>query len=143
MPTIDFKNAAMRHYKDADFLFDKKRYANADHLYGLAAECALKAVMVGLDSSIAEITTGDLINQADKKHIDKLWDHFRIFLQNRSASVYLSCVSIHRNPFSSWQIADRYKNEKLFIKNTVLPHKAAVNNHIANLLATARIDGIL
>jgi hypothetical protein len=142
MMTVDFKNAAMRHAKDADLLFDKKRYANADHFYGLAAECALKAVMVGLDPSIIN-TKGDLKDQSDRKHIDKLWNHFRIFIQNRNTSIYLSCLSTHNNPFSSWQIDDRYKNEKLFIKNNVLPHKTVVNSQITNLLATARMDGIL
>lgn len=44
----DFKNAYERHQKDAEILFDKKRYTNADQFYGLSAECALKAVIVGL-----------------------------------------------------------------------------------------------
>jgi len=82
----DFKNAYDRHQKDAEILFDKKRYANADQLYGLAAECALKAVMVGLDPALAN-QDGDLVNQGDKKHIDKLWGHFRFFLSGRSAIV--------------------------------------------------------
>lgn len=139
----DFKNATVRHSKDADLLFDKKRYANADHLYGLAAECALKGVMVGLDHSIVEPLTGDLKNKPDKKHIDKLWDHFRFFIQNRNAPIYLNCLSNPNNPFSNWKVDDRYKSERLFIKANVLPHKTVVNNQIANLLTTARVNGIL
>lgn len=42
----DFFNAHQRHWKDAELLYKEKRWANADHLYGLSAECGLKAVMV-------------------------------------------------------------------------------------------------
>lgn len=42
----DFLDANARHQHDADLLFDRQRWANADHLYGLAAECGLKRLMV-------------------------------------------------------------------------------------------------
>ena len=137
----DFKNAYERHQKDAEILFDKKRYANADHLYGLAAECALKAVMVGLDPALAN-QDGDLVNQGDKKHIDKLWGHFRLFLSGRNAPTYLAHVS-NSNPFSNWRIEDRYANQKTFIKINVLPHKQALGSSVANLVAHARSQGKL
>jgi hypothetical protein len=57
----DYKNAACRHYEDAEILFKQLRWANADQLYGLAAECGLKAVMVGLGARTK--SSGDL-----KKH---------------------------------------------------------------------------
>jgi len=47
MPT-DFRDAAERHFEDAGYLEAGNRPANADHLFGLSAECALKAVMQGL-----------------------------------------------------------------------------------------------
>lgn len=137
----DFKNAYERHQKDAEILFDKKRYANADQLYGLSAECALKAVMVGLDPALAD-QNGDLINQGDKKHIDKLWGHFRLFLSGKSASSYLAHLPTS-NPFSNWRIDDRYANQKFFVKNNVLPHKQAVDSSVATLVAYARSEGKL
>ncbi len=42
---IDFLDAAGRHRADAELLFEHGRWPNADQLYGLAAECGLKAVM--------------------------------------------------------------------------------------------------
>lgn len=137
----NFKNAYFRHQKDADDLFANKRYANADHLYGLAAECALKAVMIGLDSSLVD-KNGDLLNQGDKIHINKLWQYFRLFAQNRTASPYLACLP-RENPFSKWSVNSRYANEKCFIKNNTLPHKVAVNNNISNLMVIAIGNGIL
>jgi hypothetical protein len=138
----DFKNAYARHQQDADSLFDNKRYANADHLYGLAAECALKAVMLGLDPTIVD-KNGDFLNASDKKHIDKLWDHFRLFLQGRNASSLLIHISSSNNPFHKWTINSRYSHQKTFNKGNVFPHKKTVNNSIANLMLEARIKGIL
>ncbi|MDD5276064.1 MAG: hypothetical protein PHR16_08280 [Methylovulum sp.] len=137
----DFKNAYDRHQKDAEILFDKKRYANADQLYGLAAECALKAVMIRLDPALAN-QNGDLVDKNDRKHIDKLWGHFRLFLNGRNAPSYLAHIS-NSNPFSTWQIDDRYANQKSFIKNNVQHHKQAVDSAIANLVAHARSQGEL
>jgi hypothetical protein len=37
----DFLDAHYRHWQDAELLFGRGRLANADHLYGLAAECGL------------------------------------------------------------------------------------------------------
>ena len=37
-----FYASALRHYKDAQILKEQGRYDNAVHLYGFAAECALK-----------------------------------------------------------------------------------------------------
>ena len=44
----DFADAHRRHLEDAELLFDRERWAKADHLYGLSAECGLKAVMRSL-----------------------------------------------------------------------------------------------
>src|SRR5262245_17101801 len=42
-----FVSAARRHLSDADYLEVAGRRMNADHLYGFAWECALKALMIG------------------------------------------------------------------------------------------------
>lgn len=53
----DFHNAFSRHATDADLLLNKERWANADHHYGLAAECALKALLLqqGISSKDGDI----------------------------------------------------------------------------------------
>lgn len=40
-----FYASALRHYKDAQILRAQGRYDNAVHLYGFAAECALKSLI--------------------------------------------------------------------------------------------------
>jgi hypothetical protein len=42
----DFYDAHQRHWDDAELLYEKQRWANADHLYGMAAECGLKQLML-------------------------------------------------------------------------------------------------
>lgn len=49
---VDFRDAAERHWEDAEHLMNNDRLANADHLYGLSAECSLKAVMCALGMPI-------------------------------------------------------------------------------------------
>ena len=44
----DFLDAHQRHWDDAEHLLQAQRWANADHLYGFAAECGLKAVVAGV-----------------------------------------------------------------------------------------------
>lgn len=41
----DFVDAHERHWRDAELLWQHQRWANADQLYGLSAECGLKALM--------------------------------------------------------------------------------------------------
>ena len=45
IPT-DFYDAHHRHWEDAERLYHNERWANADHLYGIAAECGLKRLMI-------------------------------------------------------------------------------------------------
>ena len=39
--------AAQRHYQDGVTLFEQKRFDNAGYHFGLAAECALKKLLLG------------------------------------------------------------------------------------------------
>ena len=43
--TFNYAQAARRHNADATLLLANQRIANADHLYGFAAECALVKII--------------------------------------------------------------------------------------------------
>lgn len=51
--STNFREAAVRHFQDAELLCRVKRYANADQLYGLSAECALKSIMHALGMAVS------------------------------------------------------------------------------------------
>ncbi|NJM10773.1 MAG: hypothetical protein HC889_01610 [Synechococcaceae cyanobacterium SM1_2_3] len=44
----DYSSAAFRHWEDAQLLAGENRVENADQLYGLAAECAIKKALIEL-----------------------------------------------------------------------------------------------
>ncbi|UCM90630.1 HEPN domain-containing protein [Streptomyces marincola] len=45
-PEHHFARAAERHYRDALYLHQDGRLANADHHFGIAVECALKSLLI-------------------------------------------------------------------------------------------------
>ncbi|MCP4655857.1 MAG: hypothetical protein GY856_10615 [bacterium] len=104
---INYRDAARRHWDDAELLEGSNRFPNSDQLYGLAAECALKEVMVALGA----FTTpeGDLSETRHRQHIDALWPAFLSFASGRRGSRYLSPLrKFDANPFEDWNIVHRY-----------------------------------
>jgi hypothetical protein len=101
----DFRDAAVRHFVDGDELTKSQRHANADQLYGLSAECSLKAVMVGLGMETTK--KGSPQDRAHKVHMPELWMAFQSFAEGRLASRYLEPLA-HLNPFNDWGVEQRY-----------------------------------
>ena len=66
----DFLDAHKRHWADAEYLFNGSRWANADQLYGVSAECGLKRLMVafGMDFNIIK---GIPVEREDRVHANK------------------------------------------------------------------------
>ena len=118
----DFANAHIRHWQDAEFLFLAGRWANADQLYGLSAECGLKAVMVA-DGLPVDATTGSPAKKY-RKHVDTLWCIFRVFVQGRQTGHLLRHLP-QPNPFASWSVDNRYANGVHFNEQSVGPHRIA------------------
>lgn len=132
--STDFYNAFTRHTTDADLLLDKKRWANADHHYGLAAECALKAILLrqGIPSK-----NGDITEQKYKQHINKLWDKYQIFMQTKNAYVLPM-----ENPFHDWSIDQRYAHENDITEQTARNRGAAVAS-LKKIVKKAELAGVL
>lgn len=118
----DFANAHVRHWQDAEFLFLEGRWANADQLYGLSAECGLKAIMVA--DKLPVDAAGSPRNKKYKEHVDTLWDIFRTFVQGRRTGRLLHHLP-QSNPFASWSVRNRYANDVHFNQTAVASHRAA------------------
>lgn len=103
--STNYRDAAVRHYLDGDTLRSGLRHPNADQLYGLSAECSLKAVMVGLGMQITK--KGAPRDHAHKVHMPELWMAFQSFAEGRLASRYLEPLA-HLNPFDDWRVDQRY-----------------------------------
>ena len=136
---LDFRNAAEGHLDDAEYLLEGTRLANADHLFGVSAECGLKAVMVGLGMRI--------INNKPEKvfliHIEKLWSEFITFAHSRDGARYASILSKKTpNPFGDYDINQRYNSRADITLPVVQNHHQAAKT-VKEALDAALLDGVV
>ncbi|MBF0309418.1 MAG: hypothetical protein HQL56_07825 [Magnetococcales bacterium] len=127
----NFRDAAQRHLGDATQLFIGNRLPNADHLFGISAECALKAIMQGLHMSQPGLPP--------KVHMFKLWS-----AHNKLVNHYQPQLNAPANMFNNWSVEDRYlaSTDQKFIHATVASHQKAAND-IMNVLTQALLDGVV
>lgn len=136
--STDFYNAFSRHDADADLLLENGRWGNADHHYGLAAECALKALLLqqGIPSDNGDIRS-DRQYRPYRTHINDLWNTYQSFMQTRHAYAIPPA-----NPFQDWNIAQRYAPEKEITELATRNHAAAVGT-LKQVINKAILDGVL
>jgi len=133
----DFYNAHKRHLQDAEQLFSMSRYANADHLYGIAAECGLKRLMVAFSMPVDG--SGAPTDRKDRVHANKVWTRYSIYSQGPVAANYVLNLS---NPFLDWNIDQRYSSEANFDSRRVAPHKLGAMT-VNGLLRKAKLQGLI
>lgn len=119
----DFADAHRRHLEDAELLFENARWANADHLYGLSAECGLKAIMLRLEMDVDDVS-GEPREPKHKQHLPKLWRVFENFAREHGGGRYVDLLSGHRR-FKNWSINNRYARRRNFQDADVRPHRDA------------------
>ncbi|APW47855.1 SAM-dependent methyltransferase [Rhodoferax antarcticus] len=135
----DFLDAHRRHLCDADALFSASRLANADHLYGMAAECGLKRLMVAFG-----MQTDPIGSPADRKtdwiHADKVWVRYETYRSGHlDGTQYALSAS---NPFIDWKVEQRYAQEQNFNLGRVEPHRTAAQ-HVHALIKNAEKAGLI
>ncbi len=113
-----------------------KRWANADHRYGFAAECALKAVMLGLGAR----PDSRGIPEGKREHIDLFWDTFIDFANNRQ-TVSLANMLQGQSPFDDWRAEQRYAKRSGFQIQRVDQHRQAARKAMS-VLEKCRENGI-
>lgn len=101
----DYFDAANRHHADAMLLQTQvpPRLANASHLFGIAAECAVKTVIQNNRSATPGVTVMGHINQVHQK--------------------FITCEAVKGKPsfqadmlraitaFAEWHVSQRYCNQ--------------------------------
>ena len=119
----DYADAHLRHWTDAELLYAEKHWPNADYLYGLSAECGLKAVMRHWK---CRPKPGKCRPKPGKRwgHLPELWPTFETFAQGRNDGRYLQLLPVGE-PFADWSIHGRYANRKHFDQGRVGPHRDA------------------
>jgi hypothetical protein len=115
MPTTyNYTHAARRLVKDAVALWSQGASETASHLAGLAAECVLKSIMVGL-GVLPLGANGQTNNKKFFVHIcaepqrTQLWSEFHANLTGRSGSAFAALVPPQTpHPFDGWLVDHRY-----------------------------------
>jgi hypothetical protein len=141
----DFRGAARRHHHDADFLLADSRWANADHLAGLAAECALKAIVQFMPFNATPNARGILLwGQSSREltqHIDRLWHEIAQNISGYTAPTFSGLLaSSGPGPFANWHVSDRYGDGLAITQHEATAHLNAARQVLA-ILQQAEIDG--
>ena len=133
----DYLDAHKRHWHDAGQLFQMQRWANADHLYGFAAECGLKALMEKLKGGLqGKEGYGHIMEDIEEKSI---WSKYEAYISGHlSAGRFLL---LDNNPFHDWRASQRYANQASFDEEWVLVHQSGAA-FVCNLIAEARREGL-
>lgn len=134
----DFLDAHQRHWDDAESLCQAERWANADHLYGVATECGLKRLMIAF--GMVTDPTGKPSGQADQKHANKIWARFETYRSGRVAGT--DYVLPSANPFSDWDVSDRYAHQSNFDRARAEGHQAGAKI-VCDLVKKAQLDGTI
>ena len=132
----DYRDAHERHWDDAECLFDVGRWPNADHLYGLSAECGLKAAM---ESLRLEVDPQGRLERRHWMHVNDLWTRFRTFAQGTAGRWFLNALP-NGDPFSNWSIQNRYAHRRHFAEGDVAAYRHAAGV-VRTMIRRAEQDG--
>jgi hypothetical protein len=137
---VDFYQSSRRHFADAETLERGDRHQNADHLYGLSAECALKAILTGLKL----IPNPAAVQKPFKEHIDKLWAEYESALQGIRGGRYVQRLA-KQNPFAGWRVHDRYEADWIpdQIPLEAARRRQTLREQILMTLQDAVLDGVV
>jgi len=106
MPDEDYRSAAPRLYRDGEALSNEDRQATACHLYGLAAECALKHHLQSIQGAGASVPW---------KHLPDIADLMRLHLEGRRRDSGGLRQLLKRGDYMrGWSIHNRYWSESDF-----------------------------
>lgn len=135
----NFLDAHQRHWDDAELLFNGSRWANADQLYGLSAECGLKRLMVAFGMRF-DMTKGLPADNKDKVHTNKTWPRYESYRSGHHQGAKL--VLPTPNPFIDWTVSQRYAHQSNFDQARVEPHKLGADA-VRKLVKKAMLEGLI
>jgi len=135
----DFEDAHKRHWEDAEMLYDNDRWANADHLYGMAAECGLKCLMLVFGMPFDH--TRDMPrNRPDRQHADGIWARYESYRYGHTKGTHYALSTA--NPFHDWDVSQRYANRSNFDQARAQSHQAGAKA-VRRLVERARREGFI
>lgn len=134
----DFYDAHVRHWDDAERLFGVSRWANADHLYGMAVECGLKRLMITFGMPLG--VDGGPAQKSDWVHADQAWDRYEAYRSGHVAGIGYGLPVA--NPFFDWHISQRYAHQSNFDQARAAGHRTGAET-VYKLVIKALVEGLL
>ncbi len=135
----DFLDAHERHWTDAETLLRAERWANADHLYGMTAECGLKRLMLAFGMKVNP-STGSPVDGKDWKHANGIWARFESYrCGHHQGAAYVLPTP---DPFTDWDVAQRYAHQSNFGQARVVAHQCGASQ-VRALVQKARREGLI
>lgn len=133
----DFLDAHKRHWEDAELFRANLRIANADHLYGMSAECGLKKLMIAFGMQVDSSGTP---TKPDKKHADEIWIRYETYRSGHHQGVGYGLG--FPNPFANWNVRQRYSKRSEFDEARLSEHRKGAQA-VRSLIAKARKEGLI
>ncbi|WP_406478458.1 hypothetical protein [Streptomyces sp. NBC_01615] len=141
--------AAARHFHDAVYLHDDQRLPTADHLFGFAAECAVKSLLLRFTTEVS--MTNGKGQPSDKPwwynpdknkmewlgHIDHVLQTVSLLTHGRNSPELLQAMD-RLSDFASWNVADRYTDG-----TTVEASVVACRREAATLVLTLHEQAVI
>jgi len=134
---VDFFDAHKRHWEDAERLFGGQRWPNADQLYGISAECGLKKLMMRFGMRLdADGSPGG----ADKVHADRIWARYESYRSGHPVGGSFALPT--PNPFSDWNVSQRYAHSSDVDQTRAQSHRNAAQA-VEGLVRQAQLAGLI
>ena len=130
----DFLDASKRHYDDAVLLQANACLPNAAQLFGLSAECGVKA--------LSEKIQNQPLPSNYYKHANVLVNLLPKLFHGRLGATYLARIGLFKS-FSSWDIEDRYRSVAQIPLAKHMADWVAASKEVQDMLTQAYIDGVL
>ena len=144
IPPVDYTGSARRHFTDAETLLTSGRTANAGQLFGLVAECGLKAMLVACkvqtdaDGSIPKCHA---LRQHVPNLVCRVVSQGHLIPDGRLATAYMATMP-SLNMFGDWMIDHRYWRDPALPLKSVAGWRIAAKEVLA-MLDQATEDGVL
>lgn len=135
----DFLDAHHRHWQDAEQLFEAERWANADQLFGMAAECGLKKLMLVFDMPF-DASEDSPQRKSDRKHADGIWARYETYRSGHHQGANYGLAA--NNPFQNWHVSQRYAKQSHFDQTRVEPHRNGACE-VRQLIRKAQLEGLI
>lgn len=136
----DFVDAHERHWRDAELLWQHQRWANADQLYGLSAECGLKALMLKFGMQWDHDNDVPVDKKRDKVHTNKVWDRYEAYRGGHPKGAAYALPA--NNPFDDWDMSQRYAPSTAIDVTRARAHRTGAE-WVKQLIEDAEKNGLL